>query len=162
MYLLWWANCKYDINNKYEIHQEIEAIESIFMQDVKVQHYKNAFVSISQDCKIFSLQIAAELQLRIYPENKFPEQLTKVVSSSSADGIYYKFEEIKNQNDIRIRVYDFEYLPCFKLTILIPVSYPSTCPPLFRISKQDFYVECDALIQAMFAELFVASFTCIF
>ena len=149
-------------NNKNEIKQEIEAIESIFMQDVKVQHYKNAFVSIPQEFKTFSLQIEAELQFRIYPENTFPAQLTKVMSSSSADGIYDKFEEIKYQNDVRIRVYDFEYLPSFELTILIPVSYPSTSPPLFRISRQDFYSECDALIQARFAELFVTGFTCIF
>lgn len=149
-------------SNMHEICQEIEAIESVFMNDVKIKHFKQKYISVPQRKQQFELQIAAELQFVIYPQEMFPAQLTKMMSSNSAEGNYEGYEETKNQNPVRIRVCDLEYLPCFELTVLVPVSYPSTSPPLFSLNKQDFYSGCEELIQQRLAEIFVSGFTCLF
>ena len=148
--------------NKDEISKEIEAVESIYIDDVKIKHFENFCLSIPQENEAYSLQIITELKFNVYPQNTFPAQLTKIMSSSSADGTIEHIEEVKDPNEVRIRVWNIEYLPWFELTILIPISYPSLSPPLYIIRKQDFYHDWNKLIKERFDEMYTPGFTWVF
>ena len=161
--------------NRKDIEMEIEAIQSIFLDEVKVQWCER-----EEEIEQGRVKIIAELAFVVYPQGDFSAQVTKIISiddwdeiklgtnkhnlsiCNSQQGENSLKEEGKISNNVKIRVNRINYLPCFELTILIPAWYPSHSQPIFILKNKEFYRKCDDLIMKRLSEIYVKGSTWIF
>jgi hypothetical protein len=146
--------------NKEEIEMEIEALESILMNDFSVIDNCPSELDVQTSLGVIKLPIIKSVSLKVYPEESIPTQLTKILSSKSNDPTLGHNEEFKEEKDVKIRISKLSYLPSFTMNIHFPVSYPSRTPLLFCLSQHELYPDCEKLLQVHFEELFEEGTVC--
>jgi len=148
--------------NKEEVEMEIEALESILMQDFTVETDSPTQISVPTESGAIQLSIISTVSMKVFPEESIPGQLTKILSKNSNDLNLCHNEEIKQSQDVKIRITKVEYLPAFELKVLFPVSYPSLTPPIFVLQNYEFYKGCEKFVKEKFSGIFEKGVTCVY
>lgn len=156
-------------SNLQEIDDEIEALKSVMIEEFEEIEEDEKIMSIEIDGEPKDAKIVKAFRLKIFPEDSVPAKLTKIISTNSAGSVegasaLDDIEEHKNgESHVKIRIWKMEYLPPLVLEILMPETYPSITPPLFKILKNEFYSNCeDVIAEKLKNELWEPGVTCMF
>lgn len=133
-------------SNREEITMEVEALESILMDDFKLFSEHPKTLPLPSNPSI-ELEISSGVLLTVYPEESVSTQLTKIVSSTSS-----------NPSDptegVKIRRSKVDYLPSFDLIVLFPVTYPTLTPPIFGLLHTKPYPTWEDIVNKEFGEIY--------
>lgn len=146
--------------NREEIDMEVEALESILMQDIVIHEDFDSVLSIPTANGLVNLEIAKSMTLTVYPDESVPAQLTKLLSSFSNKS--NSDTEESKEKQVKIRISKVEYLPSFCLKVMMPVSYPSHTSPIFSLQKHEFYKGCEEQVCEKFEEIYEEGTTCVY
>lgn len=149
-------------NNMDEIDSEIDALQSILMDDIYVHDDFFPTITLPTEGEPLDICIYKTATLTVYPEESVPTHLTRIMSRHSNNGD--ENSETKKEQGVQIRISKFHDLPSFEIKIMFPISYPSQTPPLFVLKNHDIFksdkFSSEKFVKEKFEEIFEKDIPC--